>query len=287
VGEFRSGSFSRPDEVLEFPHVSQRLVELGDLSVAHVVLEPGWRWSTHIQPEVGGEWCQARHVGVVLSGRIGILLEDGSTYEIGPDDVYEIPPGHDGWVIGDEAMVSIEWSGTRAFYAMPGRRNRTLAALLFTDVVDSTPTAKRLGDARWREVLSSHFEATRRAIDRFHGREVKTTGDGFLAMFGGPAQAIECGFRIRRAAASDDLRIRAGVHIGEVEIVPGDLRGIAVHEAARIMSAAGDEEILVSETVRALAQSEGLRFEDRGAHELKGLPGEYHLFAVTEASTAG
>lgn len=275
------------EETREFPGVIDRVVELGDITVTRQITEPGWRWSTHVRPHVGGEWCQARHVGLVLSGRFGVRLADGTSFELGPDDVYEIPSGHDGYTIGHEPAVLIEWAGVRAFYShrLPWR-GRALATLLFTDLVASTETAGRLGDAAWREVLSTHFEAARADLERFHGREVKTTGDGLLATFDGPAQALHCAGAISLAATREGLHIRAGVHVGEVEMVAGDVRGVAVHEAARIMHEAREDEILVSETTRALAMTSGLGFEDRGTYTLKGLPGERHLFAYTADATA-
>lgn len=275
------------EETREFPGVVDRVVELGDVTATRQILEPGWRWSTHVRPQVGGESCQARHVGMVHSGRLGVRLDDGTSFELGPDDVYEIPPGHDGYVIGHEPVVATEWAGVRAFYShrLPWR-GRALATLLFTDLVASTETADRLGDAAWRTLLSAHFETARGELERFNGREVKTTGDGLLATFDGPAPALHCAGAISLAASREGLHIRAGVHVGEVEMVAGDVRGVAVHEAARIMDEAGQDEILVSETTRALALASGLGFEDRGTRTLKGLPGERHLFAYTADATA-
>lgn len=280
-------NFSEPDEITEFPGVVDRVVEFGDLTVARQTLQPGWRWSTHVRPQVGGDSCQARHVGVVLSGRLGIQLADGTSLELGPDDVYEIPPGHDGWVVGDEPVVSIEWSGVRAFYAhrlLP--QGRVLVTLLFTDLVGSTETLARVGDARWRELLSGHLEAARGELERARGREVTTTGDGMLATFDGPAQAIHCAAAIARHAEADGLAIRAGVHVGEVERLGDDVRGMAVHEAARITGEAGAGEILVSETTHALAMASGLRFAERGTFTLKGVPGERRLFAYVRDAGA-
>jgi len=274
-------NLATPDEVIEFPGVRAHLVDLGDLTVGYIVTEVGFRWSTHVRPTVGGEWCQARHVGVVLSGRLGIEFPDGSTLECGPNEVFDIPPGHDGWTVGDEPCIQIEWTGLRAFAGFPtGIHSRILATLLFTDLVDSTAIAAELGDARWRELLSNHFEAARAELERYGGREVTTTGDGMLATFDGPARALHSAAAIRRTATGHGLQIRAGVHVGEVELVGDDVRGVAVHEAARIMAAAGPGEILVSDMTRALAGASGLAFEDRGTHTLKGLEGEWRLAAL-------
>jgi class 3 adenylate cyclase len=288
VADALSKSFDRPDDVVEFPNIRTEIVELGDLTVGRLVSQPGWRWSNDVRPRVGGEWCQARHVGFIVSGRLGIEFMDGSRLEFGPGDVFDVPPGHDGFTIGDEPCVQVEWQGIRAWAGFPtGIHSRVLATLLFTDIVDSTPMAARLGDARWRQLLSDHFVEARTELERFGGREISTTGDGMLATFDGPARALHCAAAVRRHATDAGLEIRAGVHVGEVELVGEDVRGVAVHEAARIMAAADGGEILVSDLTRALAGTSGLRFEDRGKHELKGLDGEWHLsaFVVDEVST--
>lgn len=270
-----------PDEVIRLPGITEDLVDVGDLTVGRVVQEPGWRWSTHVRPVVGGDWCRARHVGVVLAGRFGVLMESGREYHAGPLDVYDVPPGHDGFTVGGEAAVLLEWSGLRtlAGHQRFGASNRLVATLLFTDLVDSTAQAVSLGDVAWRELLSDHLEAARAEIERFGGREVETTGDGILATFGAPALALPCAAEIRRRAARAGLRVRAGVHVGEVDVVGGAVRGVAVHEAARIMAKAGQDEILVSEITRTLALTSGLVFHDRGHHALKGFPGQWRLFA--------
>ena len=273
-----SKSFESPDDIVEFPRIRTRIVELGDLTVGELVSQPGWRWSEHVRPTVGGEWCQARHVGCIVSGRLGVVFPDGTSGEFGPGDVFDIPPGHDGFTVGDEPCVQVEWMGIRAWAGFPtGIHSRVLVTLLFTDIVDSTRTAAALGDSRWRHLLSEHYEGVRAELERFGGREVSTTGDGLLATFEGPARALHCAAAIRRAANRVELQVRIGVHVGEVELVGEDVRGVTVHEAARIMDAAAPGEILVSDMTRALAGAAGLKFDDRGAQTLKGLDGEWQL----------
>ena len=285
MADFLRKSLDRPDEVVEFPGVTASLVELGDLTVGRMVNEPGWRWSTHVRPTVGGEWCQARHLGVILSGRLAVEFPDGRTVTFEPGDVFDIPPGHDGYTVGDEPCVQIEWAGLRAFAGFPtGFHSRVLATLLFTDLVDSTATAARLGDTRWRELLSAHYESVRSELERFRGREIETTGDGLLATFEGTARALHCAAAIRRISQRDELPVRIGVHVGEVELVGEDVRGVTVHEASRIMAAAGRDEILVSGITLALAVGAGFAFEDRGTHVLKGLEGEWPLAAVVSGT---
>lgn len=284
MAEVRVKNLDRPSTSVTFGRLSAKHVELADTQVALIRMEPGWRWSEDVRPQVGGEWCQARHVGVVLSGRFGIRTSDGATYEFGPNDVFDIPAGHDGWTIGDEPCVQLEWKGLQAFvgYRVFHGRSRSIVTLLLTDIVDSTATAARLGDVAWGELLSSHYEAARAAVERFGGREVNTTGDGFLGTFEGPAAALYCASEIRRMARREGLSVRVGVHVGEVEHVGSDVRGIAVHEAARIMSAAGPDEILLSATTRTLARGAQLGFEPAGKRALKGLDGEWELFSFCE-----
>lgn len=272
----RKKNLRNPDVTVRFPGATQEMVELGDLTVAHSVLEPGWRWSRDVRPEVGGEWCQARHIGTVVSGAFVVEFPDGSRTELGTADVYDIPPGHDGYTLGDEPCILIEWAGIRAFSGFrAGLSDRHLATLLMTDVVDSTSTVRQLGDVAWRELLSSHYEMARVQLEEHGGREVNTTGDGMLATFDGPAHALRCAAAITQR--TEELQVRVGIHVGEIEAVGGDVRGIAVHEVARIMGEAGPCEILVSETTRALAAS--FDFDDRGTRQLKGI-GEIRLYAL-------
>jgi hypothetical protein len=277
----RRKNFATPDDLLRLPKMSVQLVELGDVTVSKLVSEPGWRWSEHIRPSVGGDWCQVRHMGFVLSGRLGTLFPDGTEIVYGPDDVFEIPPGHDGYVVGDEPCVQIMFAGNRPFFDsfLIGSGSRVLATLLFTDLVGSTAKASELGDARWGALISEYFVGARAELERYRGREVKTTGDGLLATFDSPGQALRCAAAVRARTQREGLSMRAGVHLGEVELVNDDVRGVTVHEASRIMGAAAPDEILVSEITRTIAEASGLRFEDRGVRELKGLEGEWRLAA--------
>jgi pimeloyl-ACP methyl ester carboxylesterase len=158
--------------------------------------------------------------------------------------------------------------------------DRVLATVMFTDIVGSTERAAELGDARWRELLSAHQAAVRRELTRFRGREVKTLGDGSLATFDGPARAIRCGHAITEAARPVGLEVRIGLHSGEVELMEEDVGGIAVHIAARVGALAAAGEVLVSSTVKDLVAGSGIGFVDRGAKHLKGISGEWRLFAA-------
>jgi class 3 adenylate cyclase len=160
--------------------------------------------------------------------------------------------------------------------------DRVLVTVLFTDIVGSTERAAAEGDRRWRELLDAHNDAVRRELGRFRGREVDTTGDAVFAVFDGPARAIRCGSAIRDAVRSLGLEVRAGLHTGEVELAGDTVRGIAVHIGARVAAEAGPGEILVSSTVRDLVAGSGLEFDDRGEHELKGVPDSKRLFAVVD-----
>jgi class 3 adenylate cyclase len=160
---------------------------------------------------------------------------------------------------------------------------RVLATVLFTDIVGSTERAGRLGDRRWRELLGAHDDLARRVVEEFQGQLVKTTGDGILATFDGPGRGIGCAAALRDELGGLGLRIRAGLHTGEVELRDGDVGGIAVHLAARVMATAGAGEILVSRTVRDLVVGASIAVEDRGSHALKGIEGAWQLFAVTRA----
>jgi class 3 adenylate cyclase len=166
--------------------------------------------------------------------------------------------------------------------------DRVLATVMFTDICNSTQMASELGDAHWRELLMRHDALTDESIARFRGRRVKSTGDGTFATFDGPARAIRCARELQHELSEAGIQVRAGVHAGECEVIGDDLGGVGVHVGARIAALAGADELLVSSTVKDLVLGADFKFEDRGSHELKGLPGEWKLFAVSnESSGAG
>jgi len=158
--------------------------------------------------------------------------------------------------------------------------DRILSTIMFTDIVDSTNQATRLGDDAWRSLLEQHNEISRTQIAHFGGREIKQTGDGFLSSFDSPTRAIQCAIAIRRATTDIGLQVRIGIHSGECEVLGDDIAGIAVHIAARVEAAATPDEIFVTRTVMESVTGSGLDFTDQGSHDLKGVPGTWHLHAV-------
>jgi class 3 adenylate cyclase len=184
------------------------------------------------------------------------------------------------WWVGDSESIANEIQLFLTGERQALEPDRVLATLLFTDIVDSTKHAAEIGDRRWRDLLDSHDVAMRKEIGRFRGRAVKSTGDGFLATFDGPARAIQCGFALQDEAQKLGIEIRAGLHTGEIELMGEDVGGIAVHLAARVMAQAQAKEVWVSRTVKDLVVGSGFEFSERGAFNLKGIPGEWQLFRV-------
>lgn len=273
--------FGASSDVRTIPRGRIEVVELDDTVVGRMTYEPGWRWSVDVRPIAGTDTCQYHHLGVTLAGRLRVQMPDGTELEVGPGDVFEIPPGHDAWVVGDEAWISVDFEAMRTYGKQSDARDeRILASIVFTDIVDSTRLAAELGAARWRDLVGEHNRKASMAIDRHRGRLVKTTGDGVLAQFDGAERAVRGAAAIREAAEALGLAIRVGVHTGEVQPVAGDLRGIEVHTAARIMAIAESGEILVSATVMDLLEGSRLTFEDAGIHELKGLQGARQLYRL-------
>jgi class 3 adenylate cyclase len=193
-------------------------------------------------------------------------------------------PGDDHipWVADMDAIVDeVEVFLTGARRATES--DRVLATVLFTDVVGSTEKAAALGDKRWHELLDNYYSLARRELTRFRGREVDTAGDGFFAAFDGPARAIRCAEAISKGVRPLGIEVRAGLHTGECEVIGEKVGGIAVHIGARVASLARAGEVLVSNTVKDLVAGSGISFEDRGTQTLKGVPGDWRLFAVTPA----
>ena len=286
MARLQAKSLERPDEVRPTPLGRIDIYNLDDLVIGRMVFEPGWHWLEHVQPIAGTSLCQYHHVGVCIAGRLANRLEDGTTIEIGPGMVFDIPPGHDGWVVGDEAFVAYDVAGVRSFARVDEKTQRVLGAILFTDIVDSTALAESMGPSRWREVVASHNERIQFELDRFRSRLVKTTGDGVLALFDGSERAVRAAAAICLAAKGLGLSIRAGIHTGEVDVAAGDVRGFAVHVAARVMALAGPDQVYVSATTQELAADSGLAFADAGVHELKGVSGARQLYRLAEPSPA-
>ena len=279
----RRKRFDRPDEVRELENARIELVELGELAVGRAIFQPGWRWSEHVQPIAGTPSCEVHHIGFVVSGHMHVEMDDGAGADLVGGDIFEIPPGHDAWVVGDEPWVSIDYAGRRLF-ARPDTETaqRVLRSVLFTDLCGSTQTVRVLGDARWNLLLADHNQIAREAIERHGGREILTTGDGFLVLFESPASAIRGASAMLTAAQRVGLTARAAVHTGEVELQDADVRGIAVHLAARVLDVAGPGEVLVTSTTRDLLDGSDLVFTDRGEFDLRGIEGRRTLFALAE-----
>ena len=273
-------SFDRPETVRRFAHGHIDTVGLDETEVGRLTFEPGWRWSNDVRPVVGTETCLNRHVGVCLEGVLHVELDDGTSMDIQPHDAYEIPPGHDAWVVGDQTFVTYEWVSSRVFALPPDADDGVVVTMLFTDIVGSTATIERIGDRAWRDLLVAHNAAMREKIAHHRGREFDWSGDGFMAMFDGAARAARCGVAMIRAAQDMQLHIRAGCHTGEVIMVSGYPHGVAVHTAARVMSLAGSDEILVSATTKDLLGGSAFTVEPAGSFELKGLTGAREVFRL-------
>jgi class 3 adenylate cyclase len=269
------------ERVRAIPKGHAEIVSIDETTVGRSRFEPGWRWSKDLAQLMGTQTCKLHHLGYSISGLLRVVMDDGQSIDIPPGSVYEIPSGHDAWVVGAEPWETIEWTSAREVGVPPDEGSEhVLLTIVFTDIVDSTATLQRMGDAAWRDLLRVHNTRFREELNRFRGREVNTTGDGFLAVFDSATRAVRCAAAMSRAAQRMGLSIRAGVHTGEVEFAGGDARGLAVHAAARVMSLAGPDEVLVSATTSDLLEGTGLILEDAGTHELKGLSGRRHVFRM-------
>lgn len=283
----RFKNLGTPDETRTFPHGRLDLFTVGGIVMARTTFMPGWHWADDVKPIVGTSSCQVHHMGIALAGRLGVRMDGGDVYEIPSETAYDIPPGHDGWVVGDEAWVAIDFIGM-ANFGEPSEDERVLLSILVTDIVDSTSVASRLGDVAWRELLGNYNREARMTLERYRVKTYRDTGDGVLALFDNAGRAVNCAVALGELAHTHGLEIRAGVHTGDVQVTDDDVRGVAVHEAARVAALAGRDEVLISATTRALlAGNPQLSFESRGAHELKGIEGPREIWALSHAGPGG
>jgi len=280
MGEIQSKRFDEPDEVLSLPNLTGQILILGEWYVGRYIHDPGWCWSKDVKPQVGTTSCEFHHLGIALAGSILVTTTDGAQRTISTGEAYDIPPGHDACVVGDEPFIAIDFLGARDWARSTVEGERILASLLFTDIVGSTAIATRLGDIAWMDLLSRHNDRVRMEIDRFRGYESKTTGDGFLAVFDSASQAARCAAEICRVARKDGIEVRTGVHSGEVKRYPDSVQGLAVHVAARIAALAGPGEVLLSASTVALLEGSSLSFVDAGEHELRGVEGKRRIYRL-------
>ena len=256
----------RLERLAASPSTIKRIFDLiGEMDVRDVL--PSIRVPTLVMHRTEDSFIKVEHSRYIAS------KVPGSRY-------VELEGGDNMFSLGDSEAVIGEieefLTGTRH----EREPDRMLATVLFTDICDSTRKAAEMGDRGWRFLLERHDALFRQALARHRGREVKRTGDGFLATFDGPARAIRCAASVAEAMGSLGLQVRAGLHTGELEVMDGDLGGLAVHIASRVMGQAGPNEVLVSGTVKDLVVGSGIEFEDRGERELRGVPGEWRLYAV-------
>jgi class 3 adenylate cyclase len=272
-----------PEAVVSHARGSTNQVRLAGTVVSRHVLQPGWSWEEDAKSGAGTDSCLLYHRGVVLSGRMGVRTDGGEERVIQPNQVFDLPPGHVTWVVGDEDLVMVDWAGGGGFNAQPGEGGaRTMVTILFTDIVESTVLARSAGDDAWKRTVAMHDDIVRGVIAGFGGREIGTAGDSFLIVFESAERAIRCGLALGEALAAIQVPIRVGIHSGEVAMSGDQIHGVAVHAAARVMASAGAGEVIVSGTARDLAEGAGgLTFESRGLHRLKGLERERELFAAS------
>jgi len=275
--------FDDADERRGFEEGFLDLLSIGGMTFGRETLLPGWCWSKHVRQIADTERCEFHHVGYQLSGRWVVEDRDGVQLEIGPGDVFDTPPGHDSWVVGEEPCVTIDFQGI-ADWAMRGPSLRILTTVLFTDIVDSTGMIERIGDTAWRKLKAQYDEKLSTALTSHGGVLVDTSGDGMLARFGSAAAAVRAAQAIVAGAERIGLPTRAGVHTGEVELKENDVTGMTVHVGARVMAQAGAGQVLVTSTTRDLTLDSGFDFVEKGAFELKGVTGARMLYAVRTRS---
>lgn len=272
-------TFDDADEHREFEEGFVDLISMAGVTFGRETLRPGWCWSKHVRTIADTERCEFHHVGYQVSGRWIVEDRDGVQQEIGPGDVFDTPPGHDSWVIGDEPCVTIDFQGI-ADWAARGPSLRTLTTVLFTDIVGSTETIARIGDIAWRKLKAQYDERVSTALMDHGGALVDTSGDGAFARFGSPAAALRAARAIVAGGDRIGLPTRAGVHTGEVELKESAVTGMTVHVGARVMAQAGAGEVLATSTTRDLTLDGGFDLVEKGTYELKGVTGPRTLYSL-------
>src|SRR5215218_6060186 len=254
--------FGEPDDVREIPYGRLETYDMGDIRIGRSVLQPGWRWRESIKPIARTELCESRHIGLCVAGSARIRMREGAELLIEAGQLYEVPPGHDAWVVGDEPWITIDWQPSTAFARTEGGGfDRVVATLLVTDIVDSTARALELGDGSWRDLLARHDQAVRAVLD-------------------GAERAIHAAQEIGRVTSGIGLEVRAAVHTGEIELEGGNVRGAAIHIAARIVDLAEPGQVYASWATRELLAGSPIGFTDRGLRELKGLSEGRRVYLV-------
>jgi class 3 adenylate cyclase len=271
----------QPEAVVSYELGATNQVRIAQTVVSRHVLQPGWNWEEHARPSAGTPSCELHHRGVVLSGRMGIRTDEGEELVVGPNQVFDLPPGHVTWVEGEDELVMVDWAGGAGFDPQSGGEARAMATILFTDIVDSTARASEVGDASWKRTVAMHDDVVRNVLPESmdaRSRPPAIRSSSPSTMSRAPSAAVcrssprlpRSSFRsasVSTAARSSGARTR--------------VRRLAVHAAARIVDQAGAGEVLVSRTTRDLAEgATGLTFESRGQFRLKGLNREYELFSV-------
>jgi class 3 adenylate cyclase len=272
-------SFDAPDITRDFANGFLDLINVGPLTFGRETLEPGWRWSVDVKPLAGTDLCEFHHVGYQVSGRWVCEDGDGTRVEIGPGDIFDTPPGHDAWVVGDERCVTLDFQGI-ADWALRQNPARVLTTVLFSDIVGSTPLVQRIGDSGWQRLLAQFRDEVGALLSGLGGVVVDTAGDGILARFDSPLMAVRAATGIGQIAERLGIQTRAGVHTGEVEVSAAAMTGLAVHIGARVLGEARPGEVVVTSTTRDLTADAGVDFEHRGSVELRGVSGARELYVV-------
>jgi class 3 adenylate cyclase len=281
IARLQARTFARSGDVRDFPNGRTCVLHLDETVAALGTYQPGFRWSVDMAPIAGTPTCQVHHVGFAVSGTMRFVTDDGQELDVQAQSVFEVPPGHDAWVVGDEPVVLIDWTSARAWRREPvDADEEVIATVLMTDIVDSTATQHRIGDVAWREQLAHHHVQMREHLNIHRGREINVTGDSMVAVFQRPTRAVRCAASMAATSLATTLPIRAGIHTGEVALVGDNPRGIAVHTAARVMALGGAGDVMVSSTTCELLEGSGIELNDAGEHELKGLPGARRVFRL-------